>query len=274
MFLIRLIGLHALFNATTGDAPTGAGAAPPVAGTPPAPAAPATPPPTPAPPAAPSTTAQPAGTPAAPERDPNWINDRIARAKKSAETGLLRELGVESLEDAKTAISELTAKRNAEKTASQKATEYETALKAERARIASLTEAVTAHASAQLATLTDEQRAAVTAIAGEDPAAQLKTLEALRPTWKAAAPAAAASTATPTGANPSTGTPPPAGTTPAAPAAPATPPPADTAPAPSAPKDSHNISPADPKAVYAELKKTNPVVAARYAFAHGVHNSQ
>ena len=30
--------------------------------------------------------------------------------------------------------------------------------------------------------------------------------------------------------------------------------------------------PANSEAVYAELKKTNPVVAARFAFAHGLHD--
>lgn len=257
-----------LLNATTGDAATGAGASPPPAAPPPPappPAAPAQPPP-----AAASATTPPAVTPPQ-ERDPNWLNERIAKAKTSTEKSLLRELGVDSLDDAKKAITALQAQRDAEKTASEKAAEYETALKAERARIASLTEAVAAHANAQLAALTDEQRAAVTAIAGEDPAAQLKTLEALRPTWKQAAPATQVASATQV-ATPPAGAPPPAGATP--PATPPVPPPADTAPAPNAPKDSSNISPADPKATYVELKKTNPVLAARYAFAHGVHDSQ
>ncbi len=280
MRLIRDLGLPTLLNTAAGDAPTGAGASPPPAAAPPAaaPSAPVAPPP-----AALSATAQaPAATPPAPDREPNWLNDRIAKAKKSAEASLLKELGVESLDDAKKAIEALRAQEEAKKSVEQKAAEYENALKAERERIAKLTDALKAHASAQLASLTEEQRAAVAAIAGDDPAQQLKTIEALRPTWKSgAAPATAPATA-PVAAPPAAPSAPAddpiairarPGLFLAAPATPA-PPPADTAPAPNAPKDAQSVSPADPKAVYLELKKTNPVIAARYALQHGIHDSK
>lgn len=192
--------------------------------------------PPPAPPA-------PAGEP---EEKPSWLNARLERERRS----LLKEMGVENVDDAKKALADLKAKQDAEKTSAQKAAELAESLKASNAEKASMAEALGVYAKAQLAGLTEVQRSAVTAIAGEDPAKQLKTIEQLRPTW-GAAPAAPTQ----------------------APAAPAPPPkPADTAPAPSAPKDGPATSPPDPKAVYAELKKTNPVIAARYALANGVHD--
>jgi hypothetical protein len=166
---------------------------------------------------------------------PHWLPARLERERQQ----VLKDLGVESVEDAKKAIAELTAKRDAEKTAAQKAAELETSLKASSARTQEMTEALNAFASSQLGSLTEEQRSAVLAVAGDDPAKQLKAVAALTPTWKAAAPPPAAK-------------------------------PADTAPAPAAPKDggTPTAGMSDLKAKYEQLQKDNPIVAARYALTH------
>lgn len=179
---------------------------------------------------------------------PHWLAARLEQKEKA----LLKELGVESLDDAKKAIADLNAKREAEKTAAQKASEAETALKAEKAKSEEMAKALGAYAKSKMDGLTEAQRAAVVAVAGEDAAKQLATIEALTPTW-ASQPAPTAAPAT-------------AGAAPIQQQKPA-----DTAPAPSAPNEGGAPLPADPKAIYADLKKTNPVIAARYAFANGLH---
>lgn len=191
-----------------------------------------------APPAAPSA---PAGEP---NEKPSWLDARLDRERRS----LLKELGIENVDDGKKAIADLKAKQDAEKTSAQKAAELAESLKSTKAQNEELSKALGTYAKSKLASLTESQRAAVVALAGEDAAKQIDAIEKLSPTW-APSPAPA----------------------PAAPAP--APKPADTAPAPSAPKDGPSTSPPDPKAVYAELKKTNPVIAARYAAAHGVHNT-
>lgn len=231
------LSLVCLFNENPGDAPTGAGASPPATVTP----------------AAPQITLPPAGTPPAgtppapPEKDPDWLNKRIGNAKKSAVAETLKELGVEDLESAKAAIAAKKKIDDEAKTAAQKAAELDTKLKATETEKAAMAEALATYAAAQMKGLTEAQRAAVTAIAGEDAAKQLKAIEALSPTWAAGATSTTTTDTT-------------------------TQKPTDTAPIKSAPKDNGGNSPPDHKAVYAELKKTNPFLAARYGIAHGVHD--
>lgn len=172
---------------------------------------------------------------------PHWLDARLERERKA----VLRDLGVEDVEAAKAALAELAAKREGEKSAAQRAAELDAALKAERETVGAMRDALNAFASGAMAALSEAQRAAVTAVAGDDPAKQVRTIEAMRPTWAASA---------------------------AAPEAPAPPsPPADTAPARGAPSDGGGVSPPDTRAVYDELRKTNPIIAARYAQANGLH---
>jgi hypothetical protein len=198
----------------------------------------------------PSTAKPPAPAPASPQtgkagEKPEWLDGRLAEATASGQAKALKALGFESAEDAKTALAELAAIREAKKTDAQKAADLETSLKATKAEKDAAMAALGEYAKGQLAALTEVQRNAVAAVAGDDPAKQLSTIKALTPTWaSAAAPAATA----------------------AAPAATVK----DTAPAASAPKDGNVVSPADPKAIHAELKKTNPVLAARYGVENGV----
>lgn len=188
----------------------------------------------PAPAAAPAAPAAPAAEKSESEK-PHWLDGRLERERKS----LLKELGLDDVESGKKAIAELNAKREAEKTAAEKATELDAKLKASDAEKAAMAEALGATAKARMKTLSEAQQAAVAALAGDDPVKQLKTIEALVPTW-ASAPAA---TETKT---------------------------VDTAPGRTAPEAGATSAP-DPKAVYEQLRKTNPIAAARYAFAHGLH---
>lgn len=170
--------------------------------------------------------------------DPHWLAARLERERVQ----VLKSLGVDSVDDAKKAIADLKAKQDLEKSAEQRALEATQRIAAIEAEKASMASALGAHAKTQLSALSESQRAAVLSIAGDDAAKQLQAIAALATTWAApsAAPAAAPAAAV-----------------------------VDTAPANSAPQQLIT-SPPDHKAVYAELKKSNPVVAARYAMAHGV----
>lgn len=174
--------------------------------------------------------------------EPDWVGPRLERERAK----FLKDLGVDSLETAKAAIAANKAKEEAEKTTAQKAAELESSLKATKAEKDAMASALGTYAKGQMATLTEAQRNAVAAVAGDDPAKQLQTIEALKPTWASAA-------------------------APAAPAAQEKP--KDTAPAPAAPKDGATSPPPDAKAIHAELKKTNPILAARFAQANGVFDS-
>lgn len=180
----------------------------------------------------------PASAPTDANGEPHWLAARLERERVQ----VLKSLGVDSVDDAKKAIADLKAKQDLEKSAEQRALEATQRIAAIEAEKASMASALGAHAKTQLSSLSDTQRAAVLSIAGDDAAKQLQTIAALATTW-------AASPATPAAAPPAIV--------------------ADTAPANSAPQQLIT-SPPDHKAVYAELKKTNPVIAARYAMAHGV----
>lgn len=181
-------------------------------------------------------------TPAAPE-EPAWLGPRLERERAK----ILKDLGVESLDEVKKAVGEAKKAEEAQKSDAQKRGELESTLKKELAEKQALTEALGSYAKSQMGALTDEQRNAVSALAGEDPARQLKTIEALRPTWASAAAVAAPA---------------------------ATPAPKDTAPAPAAPKEGAPLPPPDAKAIHAEMLKTNPIAAARYALENGVFETK
>lgn len=178
-----------------------------------------------------------------PEAEPAWLAPRLERERAK----VLKDLGLESPEEAKKALEKIRAVEEAQKSDAQKRGELESTLKAERAAKQEMAAALDAYAKSQMGALTEAQRNAVAAVAGEDPAKQLKIIEALRPTWASAA----------------------------APAAPAAPPPVrDTAPAPAAPKDGAPSPLPDAKAIHEELQKTNPVLAARYALANGLFENK
>ncbi len=189
------------------------------------------------------------------EQEPHWLPARLERERvaveKSTRAAILKEIGVADPAAAAKLVADEAVRVAAAKTLEQRAIEAETARDTERARVTALSGTVTAIATERMAGLTEGQRAAVTSIAGEDAAAQLKAISALAPTWGApAAPPA---------------TPPAPGVAPAAPA-PAVPP-ANTAPGPNAPGTAPT-SPPDHKAEYKRLKAENPVQAAAYLNAN------
>lgn len=191
------------------------------------------------PPAAPiaPTAAPPATTanPAQVNMSSDILKSRLDEAASSARAKLLKELGFDKPEDAKAAIAAAKAAEDAKKTETERLTAQIAELTPQAQRAKDLEAVVKARAESELASLTDAQRAAVVALGGEDHAAQLRAITALRPTWAASPPSAP--------------TPP----TPPAPTAPNGAP-----PAPSSPGATNHL------AVWESLQKTNPVEAARY----------
>lgn len=182
----------------------------------------------------PDTVPTPAPT-ATTSEDPPWFKPRMDRERKS----WLKQLGVETDDDAKAAFAELKKRRESELSDQEKLRAQVAELQATAARAKTLESAIASRADAELAALTEAQRSAVTALAGDDPAARLNAITALRPTWAAPAPAA-----------------------PAPIAAPATTSPASAAPAPTAPATDNVL------ATYEALVKRNPMQAAQYRLAN------
>lgn len=184
-----------------------------------------------------------AAAPSGSSDEPAWIGQRLERER----TKMLKDLGVESLDDAKKALEQVRAVEEQKKSDAQKRGELESTLKTEREEKKAMADALGAYAKSQMGSLTDAQREAVAAVAGDDPAKQLKTIEALKPTWASAA----------------------------APAAPApAPKPKDTAVAVAMPKDGAPAGPPDAKAQFEEMKAANPIVAARFALQNGLFDNK
>jgi hypothetical protein len=235
----------------------------PAAATPPAAPPPAVPAATTAPAATPAVAAAPAAAPAAPPAttvegapagappDPNWLKQRFAQNEKAAQAKLLKDLGVTTVDEAKAKIEASKKLEDEKKSEIQRAQDQVKALEPVAQRGKKLEETVNAYAAREMATLTEAQRTTVVGLAGEDPAAQLETIEKLKAGGLLAPPAP----------------PPPAAGAPPAPARPAVPPPASTTSAGGAPPPASASTP-DHKAVYESLQKTNPVAASHYALRH------
>ena len=202
----------------------------------------------PATPATQTHAAAPAAVPAsdaAKPADPNWLNGRIAQAKTSATTELLKSLGASSVDEAKAAVEAARAAAEAKKTAEQRALELDGQLKNAAQQRDKLAGVIKARAELELKALTPEQLAAVTGIAGEDPAEQLRAIDMLKPTWGSSASATTA------------------------PPAAVVPPTTNTAPARTAPPATTPNQTVTHSARFAELQKTNPFAAAEYLRQHG-----
>lgn len=196
-----------------------------------------------APSAAPSPASSQAQTPAAdPNAEPTWLAGRLERERKQ----VLKDLGIDNADELKQLLADQKAIKDAQKSDAQKRGELETTLASERAKMSELNEALGVLAKGQMASLTEAQRNAVAGIAGDDPAKQIKTIEALRSTW-ASTPAAATQAEAPR----------------------------QTAAQPNAPASvSESSTATDHKAIWAELKEVNPVAAARYALENRIFNSK
>lgn len=195
-------------------------------------------------PAAPANPAPPADpvVPAAPasgeNTNPTWLAPRLEQQSKSARQALLKELGVENLDEAKAVLADANTRKEATKSAEQKALEATTKLTQAEQEAKEYKEIVRSQASTRLSSLNEEQRKAVEAVAGDDPARQLRTIEALSPTWSK---------------KPATVTPAPIVS--------------DTAPPPNQPAAPNGIVP-NAKAVWESLKESNPILADRFLLAN------
>ena len=190
------------------------------------------------------------------------------KASRATEEKFAKDLGI-PIADAKKLIADAKAKNDAEKSEVQRLAEQKAALEQQLAEFAAYKATVEGRASIEFAGLTEAQRAAVETIAGTDPAKRLATIDALKPTWaavmqaqtdaqKAAAEAAAKAAAE--AAKVAAHAPGPAG---AQVPAPATTAPAAQGNAPPAPGQ-----PTNHLAVYEQLKREQPFVAAGYFDKH------
>lgn len=191
----------------------------------------------------PEATAAPIVPSAAPEKPrvqadelpPAALAARIEQAKESARKTLLAELGISDPSEAKTAIAEAAARKEAAKTTDQRLAELSL-------QVANQTAALAVAVDHAAKAITPDQRAAVDAIAGTDQALWLRTYGALASTWGAPPMAAPAPVAAPL---------PIISTTVGAPA-----------PAPVT-----QTSPADPYATRAAIEQVNPFAAAAFGLS-------
>lgn len=165
-----------------------------------------------------------------------WFKERLDREAAKGRGSLLKELGVKDEGEIKAALDAARQAAESAKTTEQKRVEAEQAATALREENSELRGAVEVVAKARMAALTDTQREAVQGLAGDDAHAQIIAIDALMPTWAsgAATPPKPATTSGPPGAPPAAGT----------------------------------GSPPDHRAVYAQLRQTNPFAAAAYGAAH------
>lgn len=220
--------------------------------------------------------AQPPTPPATPDnkpddKEPAWLPDRLDRARKEgakaakeeARKAILAEMGIDDPDTIKKIVAEQKKRDDERKTVEQKLAEESAARKKYETDLAQYVEATKTLAGEQLATLSEEQRSAVLALAGDDPARQIKTIAALRPTWKQQALAATDQTTTTSGGNS-------AGSSQQQPAPAKAPPPkpADTAPPAGAPSPAGSVVTNNHLAVYEALQKSAPFSAPVYYLEH------
>jgi hypothetical protein len=167
------------------------------------------------------------------EPDHAWVAERLEREQRK----LLKELGVENLDEAKAFMKEIKTRKEADKSHELKAQELATQLASSKEHGEKLASSLKTFASAKMASLSPEQQAAVKAIAKNDPAAQLETIEALAPTWVAPVEAPKEAVVKPPVANTSSSKDMPAGAV---------------------------TSPTNRKAEYERMKETNPIYAGRF----------
>lgn len=206
----------------------------------------------------PAPAAQPPATPPAPAATPaavppagtltltsEQLKERLDRAREGATKDTLTAMGVENIEDGKTGLAEAKKIREAAMTETERLRTQNEELAPKAQRTAQLEKVIADRVAVELAGLTEMQRVAVKASAGDDPARQLQIIDALKPTWatQAAAPAAPPPATAPTPPKPNPGN-----TTPET---------------PSPPTGEQGTAP-DHLAQYELLESKNPMKAAQY----------
>lgn len=183
-------------------------------------------------------------------QEPEWLPQRLERAKASAQSDLLRSLGVQSVDDAKALVEAARKLENERKTEAERFAEKLAALEPRAKQAEDYARKLGAYADAELSKLSEAQRAAVLGIVGDDKTRVLDTIEVLRPTWAVAPPVAPQQQA------------------PAQVAAPQRPPPASTSGATVHPSGAISPQQVDHRAEYERIKATHPVAAALYLVEH------
>jgi len=169
-----------------------------------------------------------------PEGEQPWLKARLEQAERSTERKLLESLGVTDLASASKAIQAAKAAEEAGKSAEQRAAELAASLQSTQQTAQQQAAVLQQHAAQMMAVLSPEQQAAIKDVAGEDPTAQLKAINAFGKTWGTQAPPQTLNTAPPR-----------------------------NMPAPG------DQSPADHHATFKTLQSQNPFAAAAYARQHG-----
>lgn len=179
------------------------------------------------------------------------LNARIAQAKRSAEAetraAVLKELGVDTLDTAKSRVAAAKKLEDDAKSELDKRDERIKQLEVTAGEVGSLRQAITERASDEMAALTtDAHREMVKGLAGDDAAKQLATISTLRKggAFTPSAPVVDSKTGKP-----------------------AVPPPANTSAAGAAPPPASPTAP-NHKATLESLEKSNPMAAAHYALRH------
>jgi len=181
--------------------------------------------------------------PAAPKADPKpgepeWLPARLQSEREREQRRIAAELGID-LSTAKEKLAALKKLEDEQKSDQERAAEKLAELDRVKARNIKLEEAITFRAHAEMSALDASKQEAVKRIAGEDPASQLTAIDALKPTWVVAVPAALPATPTTTA------------------------PPPNSMPAPGyTGVASQNVN---HRETYLALKRENPIKAADYA---------
>lgn len=168
--------------------------------------------------------------------DPRWLPERLERERRK----ILRELGAENVSDVKAALGELKDRQNQEKTELERLQARNTELETAATQRDDLVAMVARQSDVELAALTEGHRAAVMAVAGDDPQKRLAAIRALQPTWTTEQKPGAVSVAAPVATAP-------------------------TSPAPSA---ASSAASTNHLATLEDLEQTNPVMAAQYRLRH------
>ena len=202
--------------------------------------------------AVPATATPPAPAEPAPEKPrvqadalpPDALKARLESAQQTARRELLKELGVEDPKDAKQALAELKQRQDAERTELEKAQAEADTLKAKATKADTYREILSRRAMAEMADLTEQQRATIKELAGDDPASVVNVIDKMRAGGLLGS------------------------AQPKQPEAEKNPPKVpDTSPGKTAP-DETNSSPPNHKAIHQELQQKNPFAAANYLAAH------
>lgn len=116
------------------------------------------------------------------------LKERLDRARETEQKKLLSALGVDDLNAAKAALKAQREREEEQMSLEQRLSAVESERAKQTAQLERYRAAVEAQSESVMSDLTEAQRNAVLAVAGDDPAMRLQTVAALRPTWVTADP--------------------------------------------------------------------------------------